>query len=139
VVRPGGNICGCGAHGCLEAEASAAAVGRQYTALTGTRVTAAQVAGLARDGDPAAGKIWQEAVQTLADGLITAQALFDVEVIVLGGGLAEAGDLLLDPLRDAIRAGITFHREPHLARTTLGDQAGCVGAALLALGLPRAA
>ena len=53
--------------------------------------------------------------------------------IVLGGGLAQAGDLLLTPLRAALHERMTFHREPQLVAAALGDEAGCLGAALLAL------
>jgi glucokinase len=133
VVRPGGAPCGCGARGCLEAEASAAAVGRRYAERTGTPASAAGVVALARTGEPAAVRVWQETIEALADGLLTAQALFDAEVVVLGGGLAEAGEDLLAPLRTALRQRITFHREPRLVRAALGDEAGCLGAALLAL------
>ncbi|GAB3796956.1 hypothetical protein GCM10027605_05870 [Micromonospora zhanjiangensis] len=133
VVRPGGPRCGCGQSGCLEAVASAAGVGRRYAELTGTPATAAEVAALARAGEPAAVRVWAETVDALADGLVVAQALLDVRTIVLGGGLAEAGADLLDPLRVALRHRLTFHREPRLVRATLGDEAGCLGAALLAL------
>ncbi|MFB6395280.1 ROK family protein [Polymorphospora lycopeni] len=133
VVRPGGLRCGCGQYGCLESIASAAAVGRRYTEFSGTPATAAQVAAGAVAGDPVAGKVWRETVEALADGLLVAQALFDPAVVVLGGGLAEAGAALLDPLRAALRQRLTFHREPRLVRATLGDEAGCIGAALLAL------
>ncbi|SCL20764.1 glucokinase [Micromonospora nigra] len=98
-----------------------------------TMVTAAEVADRAAAGESLAGRVWREAVEALADGLATGQALFDVETVVLGGGLAQAGDLLLDPLRVALRERLTFHREPRLVPATLGDEAGCLGAALLAL------
>ncbi|MEV0728787.1 ROK family protein [Polymorphospora sp. NPDC050346] len=133
VVRPGGSRCGCGQYGCLETIASASAVGRRYTEISGTPATAAQVAGHAAAGDPVAADVWRETVEALADGLLVAQALFDPAVVVLGGGLAEAGAALLDPLRAALRKRLTFHREPRLVRATLGDEAGCIGAALLAL------
>ncbi|MEV0393135.1 ROK family protein [Polymorphospora rubra] len=133
VVRPGGPRCGCGQLGCLETIASASAVGRRYSEISGSPATAAQVAGHAAAGDPVAADLWRETVEALADGLLTAQALFDPEVVVLGGGLAEAGAVLLDPLRAALRRRLTFHREPRLVRANLGDEAGCVGAALLAL------
>jgi glucokinase len=133
VVRPEGPMCACGSRGCLEAVASAAAVGRRYAELAGTAASAADVAARAGAGDAAAGRVWREAVQALADGLLTAQALFDVEAVVVGGGLAEAGEALLEPLRTALHERITFHREPRLVRATLGDEAGCLGAALLAL------
>jgi len=65
--------------------------------------------------------------------LLVGQALYDVEVMVIGGGLAEAGDQLLAPLRAALRTRYTFHREPRIVRAALGDEAGCLGAGLLAL------
>jgi glucokinase len=136
VVRPDGPVCGCGQRGCLEAVASAAAVGRRYTELTGEPVTAADVAARAAGGDPGdevAARVWRETVEALADGLLIGQALYDTETIVLGGGLAEAGAHLLDPLRAALRQRLTFHREPRLVPAALGDEAGRLGAALLAL------
>ncbi|MER7891788.1 ROK family protein [Micromonospora sp. NPDC094482] len=133
LVRPDGPRCGCGRPGCLEAIASAAAVGRRYAELTGVPADAAEVAERAAAGEPAAVRIWQETVAALADGLATGQALFDVATIVLGGGLAQAGARLLDPLRAALHERMTFHREPRLVAAALGDEAGCLGAALLAL------
>jgi glucokinase len=133
VVRPGGPRCGCGALGCLEAVASAAAVGRRYTALTGAAATAADVVDRAVGGEEAARQVWRETVEALADGLAIAQALYDAEVVVLGGGLAEAGADLLDPLGTALRRRLTFQTVPRLRRAALGDEAGCLGAALLAL------
>ena len=162
VVRPGGLPCGCGGRGCVESVASAAAVARRYAAdlaATGATTsaatdplavtsaivpeavadaaaaTAADVATLAAAGDPVASAVWRETVDVLADGLLTAQALFDPEVVVIGGGLAEADEVLLAPLRSALRERLTFHREPRLVRAALGDEAGCLGAGLLALDL----
>ena len=134
VVRPGGTPCGCGARGCLEAEASAAGVSRRYEAAAGRQATAAEVVGLVAAGDAVAIQVWAETIEVLADGLVTAQTLYDTEAMVLGGGLAEAGGALLDPLRVAIRARLRFQREPVLVHAALGDEAGCIGAALLALG-----
>lgn len=133
VVRPDGPRCGCGRLGCLEAVASAAAVGRRYTALTGTPATAAEVVTRASGGEATADRVWRETIEALADGLAIAQALYDTEVVVLGGGLAEAGADLLDPLGVALRQRLTFQTEPRLLRAALGDEAGCLGAALLAL------
>ncbi|MFF0368135.1 ROK family protein [Micromonospora sp. NPDC005087] len=141
LVRPDGPRCGCGRPGCLEAVASAAAIGRRYAELAGESpdgpVTAAEVAERAAAGEPLAGRVWQEAVEALADGLASGQALFDVATIVLGGGLAQAGDRLLVPLRAALHERMTFHREPRLVAAALGDEAGCLGAALLALDAAR--
>jgi glucokinase len=134
IVRPGGPPCGCGARGCLESVASAAAVGRRYVELSGIAgVTAFDVTTRAAAGEELANSVWTEAIEAFADGLLTAQALYDAQVVVLGGGLAEAGEALLAPLRTALNARITFHRMPQLVRAALGDTAGCLGAALLAL------
>ncbi|MFG1889553.1 ROK family protein [Micromonospora sp. NPDC049051] len=132
-VRPGGPRCGCGRPGCLEAVASASAIGRRYSDLAGVTATAAEVADRAAAGEPLAADVWREAVEALADGLATGQALYDVQAVVLGGGLARAGARLLDPLRAALHERMTFHREPRLVAAALGDEAGCLGAALLAL------
>ncbi|MFI7522290.1 ROK family protein [Micromonospora globbae] len=140
LVRPGGPRCGCGRPGCLEAVASASAVGRRYAELAGTPATAADVAERAAAGEPLAAQVWTETVEALADGLASGQALFDVATIVVGGGLAQAGERLLGPLRAALHERMTFHREPRLVAAALGDEAGCLGAALLALdalGVPR--
>jgi glucokinase len=134
IVRPGGPPCGCGGQGCLEAIASARAIGRRYAELSGTPgTTALDVVTRSADGEPLAKTVWSEAVEALADGLVTCQGLYDVSVLVLGGGLAEAGDALIKPVRNAFQQKITFHRMPEIVRAELGDLAGCLGAALLAL------
>lgn len=144
---PQARKCACGGHGCLEAYASASAVaaayaetlgGAPYTSESVNRVpflSAEGVVGRAEAGDAAAGAVWADAVAALADGLLTAMALLDPDTIVLGGGLAEAGPLLLDPLATALTERRTFHRLPRLSRAELGDMAGCHGAALLAFAL----
>ncbi|GAA0544460.1 ROK family protein [Paractinoplanes ferrugineus] len=133
VVRPGGSPCGCGARGCLESITSARAIGRRYAELSGQEQATASDVVDRLDRDPLARQVWHEAIDALADGLLTAQALYDVNVLVLGGGLAEAGDALLTPLRGELERRITFHRLPRIARAQLGDTAGCLGSALLAL------
>jgi glucokinase len=134
VVRPGGPKCGCGQHGCLEALASASALERHYFELTGEVATAAQIAGSLRT-DAIAKQVWADLVDALAAGLLTGQALYDPELVVIGGGLSESGELLLNPLRRAFRKKATFHRVPRMVKAKLGDEAGCLGAALMALEL----
>lgn len=135
VVAPDGPRCGCGTRGCLEAIASAAAVGRRYTELTGVVADAAAVAERAAAGEDAAVAVWQQTIAALAAGLHTAITLYDPEIIVLGGGLAEAGDRLIVPLGEAVRRSLTFQTEPRIVKAALGEEAGCLGAALMALEL----
>lgn len=133
VVRPGGQRCGCGARGCLEAEASAAAIGRAYSARIGRPATALDLVGRLAEGDAVAAEVWAEAIDVLADGLRIGLTLFDPEVIVIGGGLAEAGDALIRPLDEALAGKLTFQYRPVVVRAELGDEAGQLGAGLLAL------
>ncbi|WP_079104969.1 ROK family protein [Streptomyces prasinopilosus] len=133
VVRPGGAACPCGQRGCLERYASAAAVGGAWAALCGDPdADAAHCARAVASGDARARKVWQEAVEALADGLVTALTLLDPRTLIIGGGLAEAGETLFAPLREAVRRRITFQKPPSLVPAALGDTAGCLGAGLLA-------
>jgi glucokinase len=132
VVEPGGRPCGCGGRGCLETVASAAAIAGRYADAAATGLTAADVATRARAGEPAAAAVWAEAVEALAGALATYVSVLAPRVIVVGGGLAEAGEQLLGPLDAALAARLTFHRRPELRRAALGDQAGRLGAAVLA-------
>lgn len=131
VVRPDGGTCACGARGCLEAIASASAVARRYRDRSGQSVSARDVVERATGGDPLAQSVWDETIDALADGLRTGITLYDPDTIVIGGGLAEAGTALLDPLAAAVSRRLTFQTMPTLVRAALGDEAGCLGAALL--------
>ncbi|MGW0993170.1 ROK family protein [Streptomyces sp. NPDC002520] len=135
VVRPGGERCVCGAVGCAENYASAAAVERRYAAATGVRADPALIARRAADGEPAAVAVWDEAVSVLADTLMLCCTVVDPSLIILGGGFAESGDLLLGPLRARMAERATVAVVPDLVRAQLGDRAGCLGAGLLAADL----
>jgi glucokinase len=133
VVRPGGTPCPCGQRGCLERFASAAAVSEAWAAACGVPgADAADCAKAVASGDPNAVRVWQHAVDALADGMVTALTLLDPRTLVVGGGLAEAGETLFTPLRDAVRQRVTFQKLPEIVPATLGDTAGCLGAGLLA-------
>ncbi|MCX3061606.1 ROK family protein [Streptomyces beihaiensis] len=133
VVRPGGVPCGCGQRGCLERYASASAVTLAWQAASGDeKATAADCARAVDLGDPAAAQVWQEAVDALADGLVMALTLLDPRTLIIGGGLAEAGETLFTPLRAAVAERVTFQSLPSIVPAALGDSAGCLGAGLLA-------
>ncbi|MFJ8598555.1 ROK family protein [Streptomyces shenzhenensis] len=133
VVRPGGTACPCGQRGCLERYASASAVTEAWAAACGDPdADAADCAKAVVSGDPDAVRVWQQAVDALADGLVTALTLLDPRTLIIGGGLAEAGETLFRPLRDAVRRRVTFQKLPSIVPAALGDTAGCLGAGLLA-------
>lgn len=140
VVRPGGAECPCGQRGCLERYASASAVSRAWAeASGGPDADAADCAKAVASGDERAVRVWEEAVDALADGLVTALTLLDPRTLIIGGGLAEAGETLFTPLREAVRRRVTFQKLPSLVPAALGDTAGCLGAGLLAWDLIEAA
>ncbi|MEV5263745.1 ROK family protein [Streptomyces werraensis] len=140
VVRPGGAECPCGQRGCLERFASASAVSRAWAEASGDPdADAADCAKAVASGDERAVRVWQEAVDALADGLVTALTLLDPRTLIIGGGLAEAGETLFTPLREAVRRRVTFQKLPSLVPSALGDTAGCLGAGLLAWDLLEAA
>ncbi|WSP43633.1 ROK family protein [Streptomyces sp. NBC_01244] len=133
VVRPGGPACGCGQRGCLETLASASAVSRAWAAASGDPdADAADCAKAVESGDERALEVWLAAIGALADGLVTAITLLDPRTLIIGGGLAEAGETLFTPLRTAVEERVTFQRLPHIVPAALGDTAGCLGAGLLA-------
>jgi glucokinase len=133
VVDPDGVVCGCGIRGCLETLASAAFIARHYAARSGRPVTkAAEVAAAVDAGDPDAVAVWARAVDGLAAALTTAITLLAPEIIAIGGGLSESGDTLLVPLRESLKGRMAFQRVPTLVRAALGDNAGCIGAGILA-------
>ncbi|MCX5110368.1 ROK family protein [Streptomyces sp. NBC_00378] len=133
VVRPDGPDCSCGQRGCLETLASASAVSRAWAAASGDpEADAADCAKAVESGDPAALEVWRNAVDALAAGLVTALTLLDPSTLVIGGGLAEAGETLFTPLRAAVEERVTFQKLPHIVPAALGDTAGCLGAGLLA-------
>jgi glucokinase len=129
-VHPGGTPCACGQRGCLEAYASAGAVARRYRQAGGEALSAATIA--ARLGrDARADAVWAEAVEALALGLVTLTLLLDPAVIVLGGGLAEAGAALTEPLEAAMARHMTLRPAPPLRRSRLGQTGALLGAAML--------
>jgi glucokinase len=151
IVDPyGGQTCGCGNVGCLEAVASGRALGRygqvaaagapdgRLVALAGHAgaVTGETVFTAAMEGDETARGIYHRVGSWLGIGLASLTTLFDLELIVVGGGVAAAGDLLLEPARAAAAQYLfacAHRRVPPVVPASLGVEAGWVGAALLAL------
>lgn len=133
VVEPNGPLCACGQHGCLEPVSAASGIVRRYAERAGAPVRdAAEVVDRVRAGEAVAVGVWQDAIAGLATALTMAVTLLAPEVIVVGGGLAESGDVLLAPLREELAKRLTFQRQPTVVPASLGDNAGCIGAALLA-------
>ncbi|MCU1635326.1 MAG: family transcriptional regulator [Cryobacterium sp.] len=131
VIDPEGPPCICGARGCLEAVGSAGAIVRRYRALSGTPVHGArEVLRRAQSGDSVAEDVWSSALDAIALSVAQLAAMIAPEAIVIGGGLAQAGDALFSPLRERVDALLSFHRRPLLVPAQIGENAGLIGAAL---------
>ncbi len=151
VVDPSGPECGCGNRGCWETVASGGAIeadGRRAVSrhahsliseMAGgdeSSVTGAMVTEAASQGDPAARGILAEVGHRFGEGLAGLANVLDPEVIVVGGGVAEAGEMFLGPARASFRValeGSEFRPEVPVVPAMLGTDAAAVGAALLAL------
>lgn len=142
VVQPGGPSCGCGRRGCVETLASASAVVRRYRSLTqaAADITARDVAERVRSGDAAARQVWDEAIEALSIGIANYITLLDPERVLIGGGMADAGQLLFEPLIAQLATEVTLLPAPPVVPAALGNDAGYLGAALkawLAQGIAR--
>ena len=118
----------------LEAVGSAGALASRYADAAGKQSDdgARGVLRLAHGGDATARQVWAEALDALAFTISQCVSILGTETVVLGGGLAEAGDELFVPLAARLDRLLTFHRRPVLVRAELGQNAGLIGSALKA-------
>jgi glucokinase len=150
IVEPGGPLCGCGNRGCWEQVAAGRAIdrmGRQEARdrdsilrrLAGgdpDQVTGRLVTEAAKQGDDAARRILSEAGRRLGEGIAGLVNVLDPQIVVVGGGAIVAGDLLLDPARASFQEAVEgpdYRPTVPLVPAELGNDAGAVGAAALAL------
>ena len=144
VVRPGGRPCLCGRRGCLERYASGTSIAERTaealaagedSALAGTAVVRAEeVVAAAAAGDPLARRLWDETTDLLGQALTDLVNVFEPDLLVLGGGVSQAGDHLLLPVRRAVRAAAMAPAAAavRVELTALGTAVGVVGAAAVA-------
>ena len=147
IVYPGGEPCPCGQNGCLERYASANAVGRraaeairlgESSTLVAPlrqhgRLTSRDVVEAVRAGDTLAVRVWGEACEALAIGCVNFQHTLNPQRVVLGGGMANAGELLIERVREKLAAlsWNLFNDRPEIVLAECGEDAGIIGAAAL--------
>jgi len=147
-----GRRCGCGQRGCIEQYCSGRALLREAREIAdvdpryGARllelgeghiegITAEEVTKAAAEGDPAALECFAVIGAALGQCLADLSSALDPGVIVIGGGVADAGELLLDPVREEFARRLTgsaYRPHPPILHAALGNEAGLVGAADLA-------
>lgn len=150
-IVPHGHFCGCGHEGCWERYASGQALtlAARHRAITdpegsrtmrelageGKKIKGQHVTTAAAAGDPAAIEILEELGYWIGMGSASLAAVLDPELIVLGGGVAESGELFIDAARDGFLDHLSArgHRpEARIELAVLGNDAGMIGAADLA-------
>ncbi len=147
-VKYDGRQCTCGAYGCWEQYSSATALIRNAKeAIEGhpeslilaeaggdvEKIDARCVIDASRKGDPIACKIYGEYIHYLAVGIVNIINSIDPEVIAIGGGVSNAGEYLMEPLREEVKK-LIFYKDLPYARielATLKNDAGIIGSAML--------
>ncbi len=149
-VVPDGHLCGCGLHGCWEQYASGRALvrsarnaaanlpesaARMIELSDGGKIKGPAITEAAQEGDPLAVSLLADLGRWLGEGSASVAALLDPALVVIGGGVGAAGDLLLEPTRQAFLGALSargFRPEARIALAAMGNDAGMVGAADLA-------
>ncbi|RKR13921.1 ROK family glucokinase [Arthrobacter oryzae] len=149
IIMPGGHRCECGNRGCWEQYASGNALGREARELAAanspvaqellkavdgdvSRITGAIVTELAKAGDPTSRELLEDVGEWLGLGLANLAAALDPGKFVIGGGLCDAGELLVGPARKSFARNLTgrgFRPAAEIELAALGPNAGLIGAA----------
>ncbi|CAI8373007.1 MAG: Glucokinase [Cellulomonadaceae bacterium TMED98] len=137
IVEPGGVQCGCGQQGSLETVSSGTAISAHVSTLTGTAVTdATQLEQVLASDRSVREAVLARVARGLIQGMVQIQAVVDPEVLVLGGGVTEKlGDVLMEAVHVAqseLLVGRRSRAFPEIRLAQLGNEAGVLGAALLA-------
>ena len=134
VVVPGGRLCGCGNHGCMEQYASASGVSITYLEASGEHCSAEEIAAFAKTGDQNAIAAYSLAGEMLAQALAHILKVIDVTDVVVGGGMSAGWQFMQQSFQQrldqdlipALRGKVNVHI------SDMDDQAGIIGAAMLA-------
>jgi glucokinase len=154
-VDPGGELCGCGNRGCFETRASGTALGRAARTLMANdpecglarladrdeAVTGEAVTRAAQAGDETARELLSEIGHWCGLGAASLVAILDPALIVIAGGMARCGDLLLAPMRASLEEHVFARGQrslPPIVVSLLGTKAGVIGAGSLAMHVQRA-
>lgn len=129
-----GRSCSCGQRGCLESEIGGTRLGSRWDAERGVeqRSTAKDVVTASAAGDPLAIRLVDKATSALARTLLAIVAVVDPGAIVIGGGLSNSREWIVQPAIDKAHAAATFHLLPPIVTAELGSWAGAWGASLAA-------
>jgi glucokinase len=137
VVEPDGEPCTCGGHGCVETVASGPNLVRWARGKGWVGEDARDLAASARAGDPVAVEAFRRGGQAVGLAIVATAAVCDLDLAVVGGGVAQTGDLLFEPVHATLarHARLSYLRGLRVEPAKLGTAAGLYGAAALAYSL----
>jgi len=133
-INEKGPRCNCGGIGCLERYIGNRYILYRTRRIFGKGITLKRLDSLARRGNGKALRIWKDVGRKLGAALTGVVNLLNPDVIIIGGGVSKAGELVLRPLKKEIKARAMKDQASHVkvVRAKLGDNAGIIGASLLA-------
>jgi len=146
-VRVGGRSCHCGSNGCIETYCSGTSIAARARDVLAadpsgplaerdaTEIRAEDVVAAARDGDPLASSLWAETMELLGGGVVSIIHAFNPRLVILGGGVTGAGDMLFDPVRRIVaeRTMPWLGEVVEVVPAELGTMTGVLGAVAIAL------
>lgn len=132
-IEDNGRKCTCGSKGCLEAYISERGIRETAKEVFGRKIDTISLFRMAKKDDKKAIKVWKIAGQYLGIGLANIVDELNPDIIVIGGGIAGAGEFLLGPAKEQMKKNILspLAKNTKVVRAGLGDYAGAIGAALL--------
>lgn len=135
VVNPAYGACTCGQHGCLESIASGTAIAKRVSALLGQELNAEAVFNLYNEGNEAVIELVDKLLKEIGVACVSLINTFDLEKIIIGGGVSKVGDILFKAVTDYVRkyALSPAGRETVIIQAKLEQDAGLIGAAKLCL------
>jgi glucokinase len=133
IIQKDGRFCHCGSKGCLEVYTNEKGLRHTAKEILGKRINSIALENLAKKGNKKAIKAWQITGQYLGIGLANLVNVLDPDIIVVGGGIARAGELLLNSAKKEMKKNILspLAKNTRVVRAKLGEYAGAIGAGLL--------
>lgn len=134
VIIEDGEPCTCGRRGCLEAYASATALKRDARRAAGREMTPEEIFEAAAQGDKLLKEVTDAYIRRLGTGIVNIVNIFRPQLVILGGGISQQGEVLLAPVREMVKKhcfGGDKGELPEIGTAALGNEAGMIGAACL--------
>ncbi len=128
-----GYLCACGIYDCLESISTAPSIARTFQEKSGIKVSGSkEVLELAIQGNQIAENTWNQAMEAIGKSVTAYINILAPQAIIFGGGVSNAGEKLIEPVKEYVDHHLTFQKRPQFLLAQLGDKAGMIGAGIIA-------